>query len=426
VSGRRPEALLAMGDYPPTLCAARALGRAGVPVALAEWRRLVPARWSRHVGRVLRCPELTARPEDFLAWLLALGERQPGMVLLAPSDDLAWLYARHREALSRHFVVAGPGVEAVDALLDKVRLEAACRAVGIEVPASWTPAGPEALQGVAGEVRFPLLVKPRSQVFLWPHQKGRVVRRPEELEPLYRAFAAEARHAPMVVAHDPGMASPFLQAFVDGAADRVYSLAGFVDRSGQRSVLLGTRKVVQRPRLLGIGLLFEEAEVLPELAERLLALFRRVGFHGVFEVEYVEAGGAFQLIDANPRFYGEMAFDVARGAPLPWLAWLDAVGDEPALEAAVAAARAAVARPRGLAYRHWIQLEIHLLLQRLAGRLPPGERRRLRGWLRERRGRMVDAALDRQDPLPGLVDLVTSTWHPLRHARSTWRQARHG
>jgi len=190
------------------------------------------------------------------------------------------------------------------------------------------------------------------------------------------------------------------------------------------AVVAASRKVLQRPRLLGIGLIFEEAPVRQELVGPLLALFERVGYHGVFEVEYLEAGEQRLLIDVNPRFYGEMAFEVARGLPLPLLSYLDAVGDRPALAEAMAAARQALSPGSGRVYSHWIQLRIYLFLLRAVGRMTGEECRRWDRWMAGRKARTFDAVHDREDPWPAVVDTVTALFHSVRHPRSTWRQAR--
>src|SRR6476469_7140892 len=93
----KPGVLLVVADYHGTLAAVRSLGRAGVPVIVADWRRLVPARWSRFAARTTWCPDLNADPMGFLGWLHELGFREPGLALLPTTDDLAWLYARHRD-----------------------------------------------------------------------------------------------------------------------------------------------------------------------------------------------------------------------------------------------------------------------------------------------------------------------------------------
>ena len=70
------------------------------------------------------------------------------------------------------------------------------------------------------------------------------------------------------------------------------------------------RKIVQQPRSIGIGLCFEPALVDPLLAERTKRLCERIGYYGVFELEFILAEGKAMLIDFNGRFYHQMAFDI--------------------------------------------------------------------------------------------------------------------
>lgn len=99
----------------------------------------------------------------------------------------------------------------------------------------------------------------------------------------------------------------------------MYSLAGFVDRSGEILGVRASQKVVQSPRGMGVGLLFREAPVDPEVLEGLARLCRRTGYFGVFEVEFVRADGGHHLIDFNPRYYGQVQFEISRGLSLPQL-----------------------------------------------------------------------------------------------------------
>src|SRR5882672_9837994 len=101
--GERP-VLLPMASYHGTLAAVRCLGAAGVRVTLAESSPLVPAVWSRFAARRVRSPS-PEDPPSFLQWLMDFGAREPGHVLHPTSDDVAWLYARHRDELAKHFIL---------------------------------------------------------------------------------------------------------------------------------------------------------------------------------------------------------------------------------------------------------------------------------------------------------------------------------
>lgn len=420
-----PHAVLTMADYFGTLAAARSLGRAGVGVVLADAHTLTTTRWSRHVARALQCPDPEAQPGRFLDWLAAFGARDPGHVLYATSDELAWLLAANREDLGRDFRMYTPPLEAMYTLLNKWRLYGECAALGIDAPETWLATSEEAVERLGRGVPLPLVIKPQTQAFLSPHQKGRIVRRREALVPLYREFLHATRYASIVVEHDPGVRAPVVQAFSDGAAQGIYSLSGFVDETGDQFVVEASRKVMQWPTRLGVGLCFEQAPVVPEVASDLQRLCRHVGYYGAFEVEYLESGGRHLLIDFNPRFYGQMAFEVARGLDVPLLVYSAAIGAQKDVKRCVENARKCAVVNGGV-YCNRVELEIALRLLSLAGRIDARDQRRWHEWLEAHRGALTDAVLDRDDWLPAVAEVTAALLRCAIHPRSTWRAARTG
>jgi D-aspartate ligase len=409
----RPPILLTNADYYGTLAAARCLGRAGVPVTVAEPSLLAPARWSRFVTRRERCPAVDGSGR-LIEWLLEFGRREPGHVLYPTSDDVAWLYSQHREELAEYYHMFQPGASALRRLLNKRELFAACGAAGLDAPLSYFPESEADLEAIGAQATFPLLLKPATQVLLHGHGKGMTVRSRDELLPMYRAFRQHYTVPASLLERFPGADQPMLQAFHPEAAQGIYSVAGFVDRWGCRVVARAARKILQRPRKLGIGLCFEEAPLRPELVKGLTALSQLVGYHGVFEAEFIEAGGRFLLIDFNPRFYSQMAFEVGRGLPLPLLAYEAALGRDGALTAAEQRS----AEPAGRVYTHRGIFELLTRGQRLTGRMSAAETARWRGWLRAHDGRTTDAVLDGGDRLPALVDYAHTAYRYLRHPRA--------
>ena len=411
--------LLTMADYYGTLAAVRCLGRAGIPVTVAEGRWLAPARWSRFVTQRVACPSVSDT-EAFLEWLLRFGEQQPGHVLYPTSDELAWLFALHREALSRNFQLYQPPFESLYGLLNKRHLLEACQAVGIEAPRTYFPTSDAELVQVAREAGFPVLIKPQTQILFESHVKGAQVESASALVSRYREFVRKNRYGAELLARDPGVVHPMVQAFHPEAAQDIYSLSGFVDESGTLSGLRAAIKVLQRPRKLGIGLCFEHAEVEPALAEKLVALCQHVWYHGIFEVEFIRVGEAFLLIDFNPRFYSQMGFEIARGLPLPVLVWLAATGNREALGQAleISASWAPGGRP---VYSHRFILEVLLRAQGLSGKLSATEVSYWRSWYARAEGQRTDAVLDAADLVPSLVDAVVQLKGYARHPRSFLR-----
>lgn len=411
--------LLTMPAYGGTLAAVRCLGRAGIPVTVASDAPAQAASWSRWTTRRVRCPPPQDQPR-FLRWLLDFGEREPGHVLYPTCDDLAYLFAREAEDIRKSFLLYQPGLPTLLALLDKKALLAAAAQAGIESVRTWFPADDAALAAVAREARFPVLIKPRTQV-LWPSlHKGTRVDRPEELPATYAAYVRRWRYAPLLVAERPDLARPMVQEYHSEAEQQIDSVTAFIDASGAFFAARAAVKVLQQPRRLGIGVCFEDAALDPRIGAALAALCRDTGYFGVFEAEFIRKGARRLLIDFNPRYYNQMGFEIARGLPLPLLVHAAAAGDEPRLRAAI---RDAQATPAGAAriYCHRLALTITLAAQRLSGRMRAGDVQRWRAWYRRSRRHAVDATFDRQDLLPGLLATASELRRTLRHPRASFR-----
>ncbi|AGC44042.1 hypothetical protein MYSTI_02726 [Myxococcus stipitatus DSM 14675] len=414
----RPPVLLFSASFYGTLAAARCFGRNGIDVAVADPGKLGPASWSRFVGRRVQCPP-ESQPEAFLAWLLDFGRSEPRRHVLYPtSDELAWLVSVHAEELSKYFHLYDPGVEAVYGLLNKRKLFEAGQQAGLTLPRTWFPESEADLEAISREARFPVLIKPTTQILYSTHRKGLPVAEPSQLVEEYRAFARDG-YAPMLVDFDPAVARPMVQEFHPEAAQGIYSLSGFVDETGDVFEVRGAMKVLQRPRRLGVGVCFESAPVRQDLADGLKRLCQKLGYHGVFEVEFIQTKDSFLLIDFNPRYYGQMGFDIARGLPLPLMAYHAAVGDSDALGDVVAAARAW--KGKGEVFCNRIALEMLLNLQRLSGALPADEARQWRRWLQSHRDVAVDPLIDSDDMMPSAVEVAQIVYGSARHPRAFLR-----
>jgi predicted ATP-grasp superfamily ATP-dependent carboligase len=415
-----PPVLLTKPDFCGTLAAARLLGNQGIRVSMAASDRGSAAQWSRHVSRRLRCPPLS-ESEAFLAWLLDFGSREPGHVLYPTSDDFAWLFSGHAEALGKVFRLYSPPVTAITTLLDKKGLHEACMRAGMRAPRSWFPETVDDLAPVAAEARFPLLIKPRTQILQMRPTKGTLVRTPQDLPAAFTEFENAYRHAPALAMRLPAACLPMLQEYRPEVHDETLVVAGFVDKHGELLAARAARKILQQPRRLGIALCLEETALDPELERGLHALCRATGFYGVFHVELIPTGDGLFVIDFNPRYYHHMAFETARGMPLPLFTYHAACGDEEALRALARSAGEA-ARPAGRTFTHRFELLVMVLGQRLTGRMTAADLAHWRAWYAEHRPEMTDAVSDGRDYLPELVDIGGHILQMIRHPRAFVRK----
>jgi D-aspartate ligase len=410
--------LLGADDY-GTLAAARCYGRNGIKVSVADQDAGARARFSRYVDERLVHPPL-GEPAMLVDWLVAWGERHPGTLIYPSNDHLAWLFATERERLGRTFQMLSPGDATVITLLDKMRLSAACREVGIETPDSVALGDSvpedEAEARIEG-LPYPLLIKPRIRVLLQGGIKGFIVHDRAQLGSRLARFRKLVTFHRAFTERHPDIAEPIVQQYLGAAETSILSVAGFVGGNGDCAAL-ASLKMLQRPRKVGIGLCFEGRALEEPLLGKVAALCRKVGYQGAFEAEFVIAGERRLLIDFNPRFYSQMGFEVARGLPVPLLVWYAARGE--GSQIAQRMARTPVAPAGRDIYCHKTMLDLMLVLQRLSGRMSGDEVERWRGWHRRARraNAATDAVRDPADRKPAFVDAARWIVDFARHPRS--------
>ena len=419
-STRVPMVLCNAGYY-GTLAAVRSLGRAGVPVVTVDPSLLAPGRYSRYSNLHLSSPpfEMT---EDWVEWLLRFGRSGPRRAIYATSDAVSFALAHRRDELSSVFDLYQPDLHTVMCILDKGRLLHHAQAVGIDTPDTWLPESAEEAHRIISDLGGLILIKPRSQLAVRSYTKGIIIDAiATDGRSEYDRVLRQGPHDHSFARQFPETMLPMLQRYHPEAMEAVYSLSGFRDVSGSHVVMLGAHKVLQRPSRAGIGLCFEEADVVPELAERTVRLCERVGYYGAFEVEFILCRGRPLLIDFNGRFYNQLAFDIARGMDLPSLVYAALTGqsDEVARLTSAFLTRGATG---GLVFCNSFGLSVTLAAQQASRAISPGDARRWKAWRKAYDGRIIDAVRDADDPLPALIDVAQQFLQSVRHPRAFARE----
>lgn len=407
--------LLLGADYYGTLAAARAYGRAGVRVTMADDNPRARGLYSKYVSEKLAHPPLSD-PNTLIDWLVDWGTKHPGTLLYPPNDHLSWLFAAHRERLGKVFKMFSPSEDAVFTLLDKKKLHAACADVGIDHPVTLALADIAIESTSVRAVPFPVLLKPRTQVYLTSGIKGFIAHDHVELAEELKRFQELVAFDPVLTKVHADIAEPMLQEYLTAAETSIFSVSGFVSESGE-IIARGAMKVLQRPRKVGIGLCFEGRTVEQPLVEKLGALCKKIGYYGCFESEFIVYGKKRLLIDFNPRFYSQMGFDIARGLNLPMLVWHSANGDKTKTDSELEKARSWQAKGDEV-YCHKTMLDLVLSLQGLSGQMTAEEVKRWRQWYANHKRTATDAVRDSDDRMPAVIDAAQWVQHFARHPRS--------
>jgi D-aspartate ligase len=403
--------VLATAGAGGTIAAVRNLGANGVDVEVVSSERLGAAAWSRCAKRSYSAPP-ESDSERFLARLLAIGEANPGRILLPTSDQTAWIYAENARVLERHFRLYHPPISSLQRILDKQRFSNAAVSAGLSVLPSWDPSSFDDLAALAPNLSFPILIKPRTHVHRVQNDKGVVVDTSQELIRQYRRFVD--REQEQATGHPllPDARRPILQKFVPVGIDGVLSITGFIDRTGELFVTRAARKVFLRSQPVGVGVCFESQSSPEELPDLVRRLCRELGYFGLFEVEFLRFEDHWAVIDFNPRMFSQIGLDIRRGMPLPLLACLDAVNDIDALREEVAKAQAV--HDEQAVFCDRFTLRAILLVKVLTARISTEELSMWRGWMQQHVAHAVDFAADRNDPRPGVVHALSEIYLGLK------------
>jgi D-aspartate ligase len=400
MSGRGPTVAVFDGDAPPTLAFVRALGRAGVPVTVYSHGRVPAARLSRFCARFDLCPD-PADFASFLPWLRAR-LRSGEIELVAPTSDLiAFALTEVDDACSEPLRRVLPDPAAALGVLFKDRFADACARHGVRAARSFSPLGVEEAVERSSTLRFPLILKPKSHVGGGP-ERGVVVEDVDALRAALRPYGAAAGQH-VVFEQNPGWCWPIVQEYIPRALENLFSVAGLIAPDGAVLGLSGSWKRSQWPPRLGVGTVFESIDD-PALLVRGGEIARALLGRGLFELELIRdvRDGEYVAIDLNPRGYGQMSFEIARGLDLPRLWYACATGQD-------TGPAPATSRADELVWIHGIPFHIGQLVGIAKG---PGRVARAREYVRRLAGRRVGIVADWRDPLPGLAYAFKMFRHP--------------
>jgi D-aspartate ligase len=410
-SSNGPSVILATASSGGTIAAVRYLASCGFQVSVISSQRLGAASWSNRAARAYKAPP-ESESQNFLERLLAIGASNPGQILLPTSDETVWLYTSNASELERYFRIAQPSLPVLLNILDKKRFADAAIRAGLAVPPSWDPRNLDEVVSLAPTLSYPILIKPRTHVHRLRNDKGIVVHSASELKSKYQQFIERERAAAGGDSCLREASRPILQQFVQVGSEGVYSVTGFIDRTGELFVTRGATKVFQRSQPVGVGVCFESRLPTPVMSEAVRKLCRELGYFGVFEVEFLWFDGRWVAIDFNPRLFNQVGMDIRRGMPLPLFACLEAAGEVAKLREAVQ--KAQEARDEQAAFCDRFTLQAILLAQTMTGRISPKNRAYWRSWTAQHAGHTVDFVADKDDHVPELIHVLSEIYLGLR------------
>ena len=374
-----PGAVVIGGDY-QGLGIVRSLGRHGVPVCVVDDEHSI-ARFSRYATYSVGTASLRDQRQS-VETVLDIGRRLglKGWLLYPTRDETVAALARYRPLLTGWFRVPTPEWSTMQWVWDKRNTYRLASELGISTPRTWCPRTLSELEQL--EVDPPVAIKPAIKEHFIYATKAKAWRANSraELRELFQRAAAQV-----------GPGEIMIQDLIPGDGEQQFAYCAFF-KDGRAMGSMVVRRRRQHPPEFGRASTFVETIELPILETLSERFLRAINYYGLVELEYKfdSRDEQYKLLDVNGRTWGYHTLGSGAGVDFPYLLFADQMGDS-------------VEPRRGRSGVSWIRLVTDLptgILEALAGRLD------WRDYLRSLKNFHVEAVFNREDPLPGLMELL--------------------
>ncbi len=330
-----PPAVIA-GAFQTGVLGVRSLKRRGVRAICVD-SNPQNAGFRSVYGPARLCPDPDRQPDEWLRFMLDLAATIPGRpALISSSDRFVTAIAAHEHALRDHYILS-PGCRLQGLLADKQTQYRLAAEHGMPMPSTAYATCQDQVVRFAKDARFPCLLKPTHfrqwEGFPSGHplsfQKVAIARDPEQLVELYRLAVAASR---LVI----------LQEIIEGPDTNKRVYLSCYDSRGDRIGHAMFRELRCDP--VGFGPASISESVVDTETDTICDTFlRSIGYVGICEIEMKRDAhdGRVKLIEANPRLSGGGDAAPYAGVDLPWLHYLDLIGQ-----------RVVAVAPRNRDFRH--------------------------------------------------------------------------
>ncbi len=381
IGREKPPGAVVIGGNFQGLGVLRSLARRKVPTYLLDWQWCI-GRFSRYAKRASRCPDIS-QETAFLEFLIDLARKENlmGWVVYPNDDETVCLLAKHWRSLGKYYRLLTPPWDVVKFAYDKRMTYELAGRCDIAIPRTFYPASMEELKELP--LQYPVILKPSVKDPFYSRTRKKAIR-VDRKENLVSEF--------MSVRHAIGSGQVLMvQELIPGSAESLFSV-GSLSRGGKLLARVVARRPRQHPMDFGHATTYAETVDIPELEEIAGKILGAMGYSGLSEVEFMldPRDGKYKLIEINVRPWGWHTLAIGAGVDLPYLAYLDILGEE-------------VAHKNFDVGVKWMRLITDVptvLIELLKRRMSLGH------YLKTLKGRKEEAVLSMRDPAPFLAEII--------------------
>lgn len=375
------------GDY-QGLGIVRSLGRRNIPICVIDDEHSI-ARFSRYTTHFVSVRDLRDE-ESAVDALLEAGRRLrlEGWVLYPTRDETVAALSRHRSRLQEIFRVPTPEWKVIQYAWDKRETYKLAQKLGIPTPHIWQATSVDELRSL--DLRFPIAIKPAIKEHFFYATKAKAWRANNlaELERLFAAAAAQVSADEVI-----------LQDLIPGDGSHQFAYCAFF-KQGSTIGSMVVRRARQHPPEFGRASTFVETTELSDIEVMSQRFLKAADYYGLVEMEYKfdQRDGKHKLLDVNARTWGYHSLGLQAGVDFPYMLFADQL-------------RGVAESGRGRPGVSWVRFVTDFptaVGQIISGDLTWSD------YVRSLRHADVDAVFSREDPLPGLAELMLIPYMAVR------------
>lgn len=298
------------GNQNQAVACVRSLAAQGHEVWVGESRSWSKAGWSRCCSGTFEYASAEHASEKFLADIASQAGKEPGTLVLPMTEATTALISENRERLAEvgaRFVL--PDHADLVRAFDKGQTTDLAESLGITVPKTCTATSVEELIAISKNLRFPLVIKPRTSHEQSARGAVHATRRPRyvrDANEALLAFTQMAQHCSAVL----------VQEFVEGIGTGYFAL---MNHGQLRAEFAHCRIRDLHPTGSG-SVLRESILPTPQIREMSLAMLRALNWHGVAMIEFrLCEDGVPVFLEVNGRFWFSLALACYAGVDFPAL-----------------------------------------------------------------------------------------------------------
>lgn len=282
----------------------RSLGRAGHHVIAAGADATSPGFYSRYAREHVRYPSPGRDPTATAEALLDYVTRRRVDLLVPVTDDVILPIIRRRDRFEAHCTLALAKPRALATSLDKRATVELAQRLGVPTPRSALVRTAEEARRQAGEIGWPVVLKP---------QASRVLRGNQPLAGMNVAYAGGYAGLLRIMREFEGRCPVLLQDYYPGEGCGVELLAW----RGRPLAALQHRRLREVPVTGGASSFRETVPLDPVLYEHCVRLIDALGWTGLIMVEFKVGEEGPRLMEINGRIWGSLPLAVKAGMDFP-------------------------------------------------------------------------------------------------------------